>query len=86
MDDGGEILRPYHKFKFDPKTALRVFERQFIQQRLFPTNSLFHLLVPTHEFLLASKLRWMLLAFDFRFSASWRLVPHGVYDASCGGS
>ena len=62
-------LRPYHKVKFDPKTALHVFEMQFIQQRLFHTTSCLHLLVPTHDFLLASKLRWMLLAFDFRFLA-----------------
>ena len=54
MDGGGESVRPYHKL--DPKTVLHVFERQFIQQRLFHTNSFFHLLVPTHEFLLASKL------------------------------
>ena len=47
MDGGGGTVRPYHKFKFDPKTALHVFERQFIQQRLFPTNSFYYLLVPT---------------------------------------
>ena len=83
MDGGDEILKPFHKFKFDLKTALHVFEREFIQQRLFHTNSFFHRLVPTHGFLpLNSGGCCLLLTADFL--PSWRLVTRGVCGAFCG--